>query len=241
MFQSRISLLALTLGLGLSAPVFAQDTTTPAPAAETPPAVDTTAPGLSMGVDVGGAAPAGDQPGTFYTSGTFGDWTQRCLRTGQDADPCELFMLLNDSEGNNVAEVSIFNLPAGVQGPAVAGATFTAPMETLLTEGVVMVIDAGKARAYPYTACTAQGTVGCVSRIGFTNEEIAALKKGGKVTFTIVPFVAPDQRVALEASLNGFTAGYDAMVAANKAVDEKLAAAAKAAAEAAPTEAPAQQ
>ncbi len=60
-------------------------------------------------------------------------------------------------------------------------------------------------------------------------EEIASFKKGATATFSISPFVAPDQKVNLPVSLKGFTAGYDAMTEANKQAD---AAAAKAAAEA---------
>ena len=55
--------------------------------------------------------------------------------------------------------------------------------------------------------------MGCVARVGFTAEEIAAFKAGGKATMTIVPAVAPDKTVALDMSLKGFTAGFDAVAA----------------------------
>jgi invasion protein IalB len=125
-------------------------------------------------------------------------------------------MLLKDGQGNNVAEFTIFGLPEGNEGPAVAGATFIAPLETLLTAGMTLQIDAGQAKAYPFTFCA---ELGCVARIGFTAEEIAQMKKGAAATITIVPFVAPEERVTLTVSLKGFTAGLAAVDAANAAAD----------------------
>lgn len=220
MLKSRISLLALLLAVGAPLTAAAQEGEAPAaeePAAEAPaeapadPAADPTG-GLSMGAEVGGESP-------IYTAATFEAWEQRCEKTGAGADPCQLYQLLKDAEGNSVAEFAMFSLPEGASGPAVAGANFIAPLETLLTEGLVITIDGGKPRAYPFTVCT---NIGCVARIGFTAEEIAAFKKGGKASFSITPFVAPDQKVALDVSLKGFTAGYDAMAAANKLADEAV-------------------
>ncbi|MGA0539071.1 invasion associated locus B family protein [Neotabrizicola sp. VNH66] len=223
MMTSRLSLLALVLSLGTALPALAQET---APA-EGAPADGSTSSDLSMGVEVGsGETKVGDS----YIAAKFESWEQRCVKTPTGADPCQLYMLLKDSEGSNVAELSIFNLPEGSEGPAVAGATFIAPLETLLTAGVQLVVDSGKPRAYPFTLCT---QIGCVARIGFTAEEIAQFKKGSNAVLTIVPFVAPDEQVKVTASLKGFTAGYDAVAAANKVAD------AAAAAPAAATEAPA--
>ncbi|VDC33366.1 invasion associated locus B family protein [Pseudogemmobacter humi] len=221
MLKSRISLLALLLAVGAPLTAAAQEGEAPAteaPAAEAPaeaPATETPADptgGLSMGAEIGGESP-------IYTAANFEAWEQRCEKTGLGADPCQLYQLLKDAEGNSVAEFAMFSLPEGTSGPAVAGANFIAPLETLLTEGMVITIDGGKPRAYPFTVCT---NIGCVARIGFTAEEIAAFKKGGKATFSITPFVAPDQKVALDVSLKGFTAGYDAMAAANKLADEAM-------------------
>ncbi len=125
-------------------------------------------------------------------------------------------MLLKDAEGNSVAEFTMFGLPEGSEGPAVAGATFIAPLETLLTAGMMLQIDTSKPKAYPFTFCA---QIGCVVRLGFTAEDVAQMKNGANAVMTIVPFVAPDQKVVLTA---------------NVAAD--AAAAAAAPAEAAPTE-----
>lgn len=239
MQTSKISALFVLAALA-GVPALAQETTeapaTDAPATDTPastaPAGDAAADtGLSMGQEVGGAPKVGDT----YVAAKFEAWEQRCVKTSLSADPCQLYQLLKDAEGNSVAELSFFSLPEGAEGPAVAGATFIAPLETLLTAGLSLRVDDGQPRAYPFTVC---GQMGCVARLGFTAEEVTAFKQGGETRLMIVPFVAPDKKVELTASLKGFTAGFEAVAAANKAAD--AAAAAAAPAEGSPAEAPAE-
>lgn len=237
MAKPLTSALALLLALA-AAPVLAQDAAAPtegeAPAAtEAEAATDpATAPGgLAMGVEV-----QGDGVGANYTAATFGDWEQRCVRTESGADPCQLYILLRDEQDNAVAEFTMFGLPEAADSPAAAGATLIAPLETLLTAGVTLQIDAGAQKAYPFTFCT---QIGCVARLGFTAEEVAEFKAGANAVISIAPFVAPDERVTLAMSLNGFTAGYDAVNAANEAADAAAAAAAAEAPAEAPADAPA--
>lgn len=195
-----LSLSALVAVAGL--PVLAQET---APAAA--PVED-----LAMGTEAG-AAPAiltkdTAQVGQGYLATTFELWEQRCEKTADGKDPCQLFQLLKDAEGNAVSEFSIFPLPAG--GQAVAGATVVVPLETLLTEQLTIAIDTAPAKLYPFTFCTQYG---CVARVGFTDKEITQLKKGAKATVTLVPATSPETPVDLDVSLKGFTAGFDAVVA----------------------------
>lgn len=230
MAKTTSTALALILALAAT-PLMAQTEAAPA-AEEAAPAEGVAADGaaagdLAMGQEVGAA----DGPGTTYTAATFEAWEQKCVRTESGVDPCQLYLLLKDQEGNSVAEFTMFNLPAGSEGPAVAGATFIAPLETLLTAGMTLQIDAAPGKLYPFTFCA---QIGCVARIGFTAEEIAAMKAGAAAKITIVPFVAPDEKVELTLSLKGFTAGYEAVTAANEAAD--AAARAAAPAEAAPAE-----
>lgn len=223
MAKTTSTALALILALA-AAPLMAQTEEAPA-TGEAVPADAATTENLAMGQEVGAA----DGPGSTYTAATFEAWEQKCVRTESGVDPCQLYNLLKDTEGNSVAEFTMFNLPAGGEGPAVAGATFIAPLETLLTNGMLLQIDNAKGKIYPFTFCA---QIGCVSRIGFTAEEVAAMKAGANAKITIVPFVAPDEKVELTISLKGFTAGYDAVAAANDAADT----AAKAAGAAAPAE-----
>jgi invasion protein IalB len=198
----------LALALACAAPLAAQDTVeeTPAPETDTTVAPADPADGLDMGTPIEGGDPA---VGQAYTRETFGDWSMRCLRAPEGPDPCQLYQLLLDSDGNAVAEISMFPLPDGSR--AAAGATIVAPLETLLTEQVVISIDGGAAKTYPFTFCNMGG---CVARVGFTAEDITAFKRGSAATMRIVPAVAPDQTVELKISLLGFTAGFDFQVEA---------------------------
>lgn len=170
-------------------------------------AQDAPAEDLSLGEEI---APS-DAPGTTYVAATFGDWEQRCVRApeGED-DRCQLYQLLQDTEGNSVAEISLFGLEPGQA--AAAGATIITPLETLLTQQVTLRVDEGTAKRYPFTWC---GEIGCFARVGFTADEVAAFKRGNKATISIVPVAAPDRTVDLDMSLIGFTAGFDAVNAAN--------------------------
>jgi invasion protein IalB len=211
----KMKALALLFVLSLPNVAAAQEATEP-PATEDPateaPAEPTTDDTVAVPNDLSlGATEGQDGPGSQFVAATFGTaWEQRCIRTEDGSDPCQLYQLLKDAEGNSVAEISMFNLPEG--GEAAAGATIVAPLETLLTENIRLKVDDAAAKIYPFTWCS---QIGCIARVGFTADEVAAFKRGAKATLTIVPVVAPDQKVDLNVDLGGFTAGYDAMVAAN--------------------------
>ena len=66
--------------------------------------------------------------------------------------------------------------------------------------------DGGKARRYPFAFCN---PVGCYVRMGLTEADVAAFKRGKEAVITIVPALAPDQKVELSLSLDGFTASFD--------------------------------
>ncbi|MDQ2092763.1 invasion associated locus B family protein [Rhodalgimonas zhirmunskyi] len=202
--------LIAALALGQTA-AFAQDTSTTETAtdtaSETPatePKPETMADGLSMGDE---PQPSIPQP---YVKEEFDDWKLQCFPVEEGDEPCQLYQLLKDEQGTDVAEVAMFRLPSG--GQAVAGATITVPLETLLTAQLTVAVDGGKGKRYPFSFCS---PVGCYARIGFTSADIAAFKKGAKATVTLVPAPAPDQKVVLNMSLKGFTAGYNAATVIN--------------------------
>ena len=160
---------------------------------------------LSMGEEVPAnqAAP--------YTLEVNGDWEVRCLKLeGVEQDPCEMYQLLKDDQDNPTAEISLFKLEEG--GQAVAGATVTAPLETLLTAQLMISVDGGKPKRYPFSFCN---PVGCFARIGLTAQDIDAYKKGSTATMTIVPAAAPDQQVNLPMPLAGFTKSFDKVAVVN--------------------------
>lgn len=199
--------LSLALALFATLPAAAQETTeapatgTAAPA-EAPADATAAAPA---------AAPTGNGVGEPYVAESFEAWELRCVRTEDGSDPCQLYQLLKDKETDKpVAEISLLALPEG--GEAVAGATIIVPLETLLTQQLNITVDKGKTKRFPFTFCA---EVGCVARVGFTQEDIDAFKKGSVATVTVVPVAAPDQTVNVDISLKGFTAGFEAVTKAN--------------------------
>ncbi len=208
---SKILSAHIVSALLATAPALAQESGTAAES-ETGDAPAAAAEPQSPASDLALGEPVTDPnaPGTTYDKESHGDWTVRCIRTEDGNDPCQLYQLLKDGQGNSVAEISMFALPETEQ-PA-AGATVAVPLETLLTGQITLAIDSGQPKRYPFSWCL---QTGCFARIGFSDAEVAAFKAGSKATLTIVPLVAPDQRVDLTLSLAGFTAGYDAVASLN--------------------------
>ena len=201
----RTSLFALSLALLIPFGAWAQSTDTEA--AETDTQAEETqqdGTGIEDQLSLGEPANAEPQVGQTYIGEKNGDWEMRCIRAEEGEDPCQMYQLMTDSEGTPVAEISIFRLPEG--GRAVAGATIIVPLETSLPQQLTMRVDAGQARRYPFAFCN---TVGCYSRVGLVQEEVNAFRRGNAATVTIVPALAPDQKVELKLSLSGFTASYD--------------------------------
>ncbi len=198
--------LSIAALFALGAPALAQDSGTAAPedTVETQ-APEAEMPAVDMGTEVTGEE---RKPGQPYVTEVVGDWEMKCLTNPNGDDPCQMYQLLKDEQGNSVAEVSLGKLPEG--GQAVSGATIVVPLETLLTQQLTLAVDGGQTLRYPFRFCAQPG---CVANIGFTGAEITSFKKGAKSTVTIVHAAAPAQKVNLTMSLKGFTAAYDKLVA----------------------------
>lgn len=190
--------LVASLLSAVSFSAWAQDAAAPAEAAA--PADSANTANLNMGAEASDPSDAG----AMFVKSTYDLWEQRCIKDEQGKDVCQLYQLLKDKDGNAVAEFSMFNLPAG--GEAAAGATVVVPLEVLLTENLIMAIDGGKAKIYPFTFCYKDG---CVARVGFTKAEVDQFRKGAKGTLTVVPAALPEEKISVDLSLKGFTAGYD--------------------------------
>lgn len=200
--------LSLIAAIALASPFVASTAHAQSDGSEEPPATEEeTAEGeapidpyaLSMGVeDV--------NVGDIYLEGQYTDWQIRCAKTEDGNDPCQLYQLLDDGAGSPIAEINIFPLTG--QGQAVAGATVITPLETLLTQQLSLGVDGGALRKYPFSWCT---QIGCFSRIGFSAADVQAFKNGAQARMVIVPVAAPDQKITLNVSLSGFTAGFTAL------------------------------
>lgn len=149
--------------------------------------------------------PQEPQPGQQYLKEVFNDWALRCLKVEEGEDPCQMYQLLTDADGNEVAEIAIVSLPDS--GNAVAGATIVVPLETLLTEQITLRVDGGQARRFPFNFCNVGG---CVTRLGLTDQDLGLFRRGAAATLAMVPAAAPDQTVTVTMSLSGFTAAFEA-------------------------------
>lgn len=224
---------ALLAALALAAaPAFAQDSATPPaqpdpaatqatdPATEAPvadaPATDAAPTDAAPAADAAPATDAAAAPaaqdaasnepkvGSYFVKSTHADWTMRCIKADQGKDPCELYQLMKDAEGNSVAEMTLIPLD---NGDVAVGATLVAPLETDLVQGLGFAVDGGKARGYPFSFCA---PVGCVSRMGMSKAELDQMKRGSQATVSLLPFGAdPKKPVELKLSLSGFTAAFD--------------------------------
>jgi invasion protein IalB len=184
-FQFKSLVPATLLTLGLTSAAFAQDAA--APAAQTPPPPPPTLETAKVG--------------EVYLAETADPWELRCTKIETGQGPCQIFQLLRDSQGGEVAEFNMFEIPDGNQ--AAAGAVVVVPLESLLEPGLIMQIDDKEPRGYPYAFCNSYG---CIARPGFTAEELGWMKAGSKAVLTLVPALAPDTKVQLTLSLKGFTA-----------------------------------
>ncbi|MGR3321227.1 MAG: invasion associated locus B family protein [Pseudooceanicola sp.] len=207
--------IAFLLSLGLATAAMAQDTTPEQPTDDT--ATETTEEsteaqedsGLTMGAADGDVDRSVIEVGQPYTKEETGDWQLQCVKSETDEDPCQLYQLLEDETGNPVAEFSLFRLPEG--GQAAAGATVVVPLETSLIEDLRIGVDGAQGKRYRFSFCS---PVGCFARIGLTQQDVDAMKRGQTATITIVPWTAPDMKVNLEMSLIGFTAGLEKVTVA---------------------------
>ncbi|MEX0348630.1 MAG: invasion associated locus B family protein [Paracoccaceae bacterium] len=157
-------------------------------------------------LDLGKPVTDGPQLGSRYPKETFGDWDLACIKTEAETDPCSLLQIMNGSDGNPMAEMTLFRIKNS--GAAIAGATIIVPLETLLTAPLTISVDGAPGKRYNYTFCN---PIGCVAQIGLTQADIDAMKKGTEATITLVPYPAPDQKIDIKVSLKGFTAGFDAV------------------------------
>jgi len=189
--------LSLAALLALSTATSAQEADTDA-AAEAGESDGLSAP--ATGLDTGRAVA---EEAEAYIKETHGDWSVRCFPNEGGEELCQMYQLMTESEGNPVAEFTLYRLAAA--GNIAAGATVAVPLGTLLTEEMKLSVDGGKAKSYAYSFCTMGG---CFSRIGLTGPEVEALKKGAQAQIEIVPAQAPDQTVRIDVSLSGFTAAY---------------------------------
>ncbi|MEM9578784.1 MAG: invasion associated locus B family protein [Pseudomonadota bacterium] len=191
-----VPIFATVLALGL-APTLASAQNAEGDESEEQP---TTAESLAMGEPVDETP----QPGDTYVREKIGDWSIRCVVVADAEDRCQLYQLLSDDNAQPIAEFTLLKLPEG--GQARGASTIIVPLETSLQNQLSIQVDQQPGKRYPFAFCN---TVGCYARIGLTQEDIDAYKRGSAAVLSIVPMAAPDVRVSVPLSLNGFTAAFE--------------------------------
>ncbi len=136
---------------------------------------------------------------------THGDWEIRCTNEGKT---CFMYQLMLNDQGTPIAELSFVKLPLGSE--AVAGVTVVAPLGTLLTKGLGMQVDDGQVAQYPFSWCTQPG---CFARFGITDLLLNNMKAGKQIKVALFSIANAQTPVIVTASLDGFTAAFDALEA----------------------------
>ena len=152
--------------------------------------------------------PVEPQLGEPYEREVIVDWTVRCIREeAPEAETCQMYQLLKNSDGSGVAEVSL--VPVRGNPDVAAAASVMTPLGTMLVPGLVLAVDANDPINYPFTVCSQQG---CLARFGVTNELLDQMKSGSIANVEIVAAISPKQPIVLDVSLSGFTRAFEALL-----------------------------
>ena len=135
-----------------------------------------------------------------YIKERFENWTLKCIKPVNSIERCEANQIIFNQKQQPVAEISIIKLPKGQV--AAAAATIIVPLETILSEGLILAIQELEPKKYQFKFCN---SLGCYSQIGLTNDEVEALKRVKKASIFLKHISSGDQQIVLPMSLDGFT------------------------------------
>jgi len=135
-----------------------------------------------------------------YIKERFENWTLKCIKPVNSIERCEANQIIFNQKQQPVAEISIIKLPKDQV--AVAAATIIVPLETILSEGLVLAIQELEPKRYQFKFCN---SLGCYSQIGLTDDEVEALKKKENASIVLKHISSGDQQIVIPMSLNGFT------------------------------------
>lgn len=135
-----------------------------------------------------------------YIKERFENWSLKCIKTVNSIERCEANQIIFNQKQQPVAEISIIKLPKGQV--AAAAATIIVPLETILSEGLVLSIQELEPKKYQFKFCN---SLGCYSQIGLTDDEVEALKRKEKASIFLKHISSGDQQIVIPMSLDGFT------------------------------------
>jgi invasion protein IalB len=135
---------------------------------------------------------------------THGDWQMRCdTPPGATGEQCALIQNVTAEDRENVGLSVIVLKTADKQARILR---VLAPLGVLLPSGLGLRVDDTDIGRAGFVRCLPNG---CIAEVILEDALLAKLKAGGQATFII--FQTPEEGIGIPISLNGFSAGFDAL------------------------------
>ncbi len=135
---------------------------------------------------------------------THGDWQMRCdTPPGAASEQCALIQNVTASDRENVGLSVIVLKTADKQARILR---VLAPLGVLLPSGLGLKVDNADIGRAGFVRCLPNG---CIAEVILEDELLTKLRAGAQATFII--FQTPEEGIGIPISLNGFSAGYDAL------------------------------
>ncbi|NBN64439.1 invasion associated locus B family protein [Microvirga tunisiensis] len=158
--------------------------------------------GLAIGVaGLAGAVPALAQG---EVKAVHGDWQMRCdTPPGAASEQCALIQNVTAEDRENVGLSVIVLKTADKQAKILR---VLAPLGVLLPSGLGLRVDDADIGRAGFVRCLPNG---CIAEVILQDDLVGKMKGGKQATFII--FQTPEEGIGIPISLNGFSAGFDAL------------------------------
>ena len=135
---------------------------------------------------------------------THGDWQMRCdTPPGASGEQCALIQNVTAADRENVGLSVIILKTADKQARILR---VLAPLGVLLPSGLGLRVDNADIGRAGFVRCLPNG---CIAEVILEEDLLTELKAGSQATFII--FQTPEEGIGIPISLNGFSAGFDAL------------------------------
>lgn len=133
-----------------------------------------------------------------------GDWQMRCdTPPGASGEQCALIQNVTAADRENVGLSVIVLKTADKQARILR---VLAPLGVLLPSGLGLRVDNADIGRAGFVRCLPNG---CIAEVILEDELLSKLQSGSQATFII--FQTPEEGIGIPISLNGFSAGFDAL------------------------------
>jgi invasion protein IalB len=157
--------------------------------------------GIVLGALTQGTLPALSQG---EVRSAHGDWQMRCdTPPGASGEQCALIQNVTAADRENVGLSVIVLKTADKQARILR---VLAPLGVLLPSGLGLRVDNADIGRAGFVRCLPNG---CIAEVILEDDLLTKLQSGGQATFII--FQTPEEGIGIPISLNGFSAGFDAL------------------------------